>query len=105
MDVYCTSPSPSGSFQQKEYKVSKERLDAISTLFPKPSTFSAEENRSLTFGFTKLSFLRFSLNPTLPPFSYPLPPCYYLSFACVSSGALAMCPKALAERQILSLDE
>lgn len=72
---------------------------------PKPSTFSAEENRSFTFGFTKLSFLRFSLNPTLPPFSYSPPPCYYLSCACVSSGALAMCPKALAERQILSLDE
>lgn len=41
---------------------------------PKPSTFSAEENRSFTFGFTKLSFLRFSLNPTLPPPSLtPLP--------------------------------
>lgn len=105
MDVYCTSPSPSGSFQQKEYKVSKERLDAISTLFPKPSTFSAEENRSLTFGFTKLSFLRFSLNPTLPPFSYPLPPCYYLSFACVFLEPSLCAPKALAERQILSLDE
>lgn len=80
--VYCTAPPPVVPSSRRNTRCPRRDWSLSPPYLPKPSTFSAEENRSLTFGFYQAEFPEVLIKSYIaPPFLPPLP--MLLSLLCL----------------------